>query len=130
MVVSDMENYHRYTGRKRLVLVLLVVLVAIASVVAINAGSMDLSPKQVVQGIMGRSGDVADMVIWNIRLPSHNSGIVAGGLSVAGCVMQNNLRNPLLRRLRWDIQRSCLRRQPGYHRLWWPAPYEQSAPTR
>jgi len=96
MVVSDMENYHRYTGRKRLVLVLLAVMVAIASVVAINAGSMDLSPKQVVQGIMGRSGDVADMVIWNIRLPRIIAGIVAGaGLSVAGCVMQNNLRNPL-----------------------------------
>ena len=57
---------------------------------------MDLSPKQVVQGIMGRSGDVADMVIWNIRLPRIIAGIVAGaGLSVAGCVMQNNLRNPL-----------------------------------
>jgi iron complex transport system permease protein len=36
------------------------------------------------------------MVIWHIRLPRIIGAIVAGaGLSVAGCVMQNNLRNPL-----------------------------------
>jgi iron complex transport system permease protein len=38
----------------------------------------------------------AALVIWNIRLPRVLAGIIAGaGLSAAGCVMQNNLKNPL-----------------------------------
>ncbi|MGB9805048.1 FecCD family ABC transporter permease, partial [Desulfofundulus sp.] len=37
-----------------------------------------------------------NIIIWNIRLPRVLAAVTAGvGLSVAGCVMQNLLRNPL-----------------------------------
>lgn len=88
--------YHKYTARKRAVIVLLFLLIIIAAVFAINAGSTDLNLYQVIQAVLGKGTDISDIVIWQIRLPRVLAAIIAGaGLSVAGCVMQNNLRNPL-----------------------------------
>ena len=68
----------------------------LASAVAINTGSIKLSLYEVIQAVITGGNSVSDMVIWRIRLPRITAAIVAGaGLSVAGCVMQNNLRNPL-----------------------------------
>lgn len=88
--------YQQYTGRKKFVILLLALLTAALSVIAINAGSMNVSPYQVFMTLFGQRSGISDVVIWNIRLPRVLAGIIAGaGLSVAGCVMQNNLRNPL-----------------------------------
>lgn len=88
--------YNKYTSRKRLVVILLFILIIIASIFAINAGSTNLNVFQVIQAFIGRGTEVSDIVIWQIRLPRVLAAIIAGaGLSVAGCVMQNNLRNPL-----------------------------------
>lgn len=66
------------------------------AVFAINAGSTDLNLYQVLITILGQGSSISNVVIWNIRLPRVLAAIIAGaGLSVAGCVMQNNLRNPL-----------------------------------
>ena len=78
MVVPGIDNYQKYTGRKRLVLVLLAILILISSAVALNAGSMDLNLKQVIQAIMGQGSNVSDMVIWRIRLPRILAAIIAG----------------------------------------------------
>lgn len=94
MVVPD--DYRRFTLRKKVILAVLAGLIVVMALVAINAGAMDLNLKQVIGAIAGRGGDVAEMVVWRIRLPRIAAAIMAGaGLSVAGCVMQNNLRNPL-----------------------------------
>ena len=67
-----------------------------AFAVAINTGSIKLSLYEVIQAVITGGNSVSDMVIWRIRLPRITAAIVAGaGLSVAGCVMQNTLRNPL-----------------------------------
>ncbi|WP_238988874.1 FecCD family ABC transporter permease [Calorimonas adulescens] len=88
--------YQQYTGRKKFVILLLALLTVALSVIAVNAGSMDVSPYQIFMTLLGRGSGISDVVIWNIRLPRVLAGIIAGsGLSVAGCVMQNNLRNPL-----------------------------------
>lgn len=88
--------YNKYTSRKRLVVLLLFILIIIASIFAINAGSTNLNVLQVIKAFMGKGTDISDVVIWQIRLPRVLAAIIAGaGLSVAGCVMQNNLRNPL-----------------------------------
>ena len=93
---GKINTYLQYTNRKRAVLLLLTVLIALLAVYAVNAGSTDLTFYQVLQSILGQGTGVSDVVIWNIRLPRVLAGIIAGaGLSVAGCVMQNNLRNPL-----------------------------------
>ncbi|MDD3653756.1 MAG: iron ABC transporter permease [Desulfotomaculaceae bacterium] len=91
-----LEIYQHYTGKKKVIILLMSLLTAILAVLAINSGGMDLNPFQVVMAILGQGNPVSDVVIWNIRLPRVMAGVIAGaGLSVAGCVMQNNLRNPL-----------------------------------
>ncbi|NLN17184.1 MAG: iron ABC transporter permease [Firmicutes bacterium] len=91
-----MDAYRRYTAAKGLVMLALVVSIGIASLIALGAGSMNLNPYEVLRALTGKGDDVADIVIWQIRLPRILAAIVAGaGLSVAGCVMQNNLRNQL-----------------------------------
>lgn len=93
---QQMDAYQKYTARKGLVILVLVLLIFLAALIALNAGSIKLNPYQVIKAMMGQGADVAEIVIWQIRLPRILAAIVAGvGLSVAGCVMQNNLRNPL-----------------------------------
>lgn len=90
------NNYQEYTGRKKVIILFMVFLTLGITVLAINAGSSDLNPYQILMTILGQGSDFSNAVIWNIRLPRVLAGIIAGaGLSVAGCVMQNNLRNPL-----------------------------------
>ncbi|NLB17410.1 MAG: iron ABC transporter permease [Syntrophomonadaceae bacterium] len=90
------DSYQRYTGRKELTLVVLALLIICMAILALNAGSMKLNPAQIIQSILGNGNDISHLVIWRIRLPRILAAIIAGaGLSLAGCVMQNNLRNPL-----------------------------------
>jgi iron complex transport system permease protein len=90
------ENYLKYTGRKTVIIIFLVILIVVLGVFAICAGSADLTPGQVVMTLLGWGSESSEIVIWNIRMPRVVAAIVAGaGLSVAGCVMQNILRNPL-----------------------------------
>lgn len=90
------ESYLKYTRQKLLIISLLILLTAVVGVYAINAGSADLSPAQVLMTLFGVEQGRFNVIIWNIRLPRVLSALVAGaGLSVAGCVMQNILRNPL-----------------------------------
>lgn len=95
-ITQQMDVYQHYTARKGIVTLILIALIILVTLVALNAGSMQLNLYQVIQAIIGKGADVADIVIWQIRLPRILAAIVAGcGLAVAGCVMQNNLRNPL-----------------------------------
>lgn len=90
------QGYLRYTGRKKVILLLLTAGIVFLSLVAVNAGAIDFKPWQVLQAVLGQGSGVSEVVIWNIRLPRVLAGIIAGaGLAVAGCVMQNNLKNPL-----------------------------------
>jgi len=90
------ENYLKYTRRKVLIISLLVFLTCLLAVYAVNAGSAQLSPVQVLKTLLGQAEGRLNIIVWNIRLPRVLAAVVAGaGLSVAGCVMQNILRNPL-----------------------------------
>ena len=94
--LDGISVYKRYTGKKIMIALILLVLVFILSIFAINAGSTNLKPYQILMSIFGQGSDISNVVIWRIRLPRVLAAIIAGtGLSVAGCVMQNNLRNPL-----------------------------------
>ncbi|MEN8905192.1 MAG: iron ABC transporter permease [Clostridiales bacterium] len=89
-------SYHKYTGKKKVVIIFLLLLIVIVSIFAINAGSTNLNLYQVIKAILGKGTNISDVVIWKIRLPRVLAAIIAGsGLSMAGCIMQNNLRNPL-----------------------------------
>ena len=93
---KEINCYKKYTRKKLLIAVFLLVLVFVLAITAINTGSTNLNPYEILKSIMGQGTDVSSLVIWQIRLPRILGAIIAGaGLSVAGCVMQNNLRNPL-----------------------------------
>ncbi|OBR90134.1 hemin transport system permease protein HmuU [Clostridium ragsdalei P11] len=90
------ENYERYTGRKKIVILFVLLLIIIFSLFSICAGSSNIKPYQILMTIFQNGDGLSNVVIWNIRLPRVLAAIIAGaGLSVAGCVMQSNLRNPL-----------------------------------
>lgn len=90
------DSYKRYTARKIIVGVSLLTAVLILSVVAVSAGSTDLSPNDVLMAFIGQGTESSTLVIWRIRLPRVIAAIIAGaGLAASGCVMQNNLNNPL-----------------------------------
>lgn len=90
------KEYHREISKKRLIILGLFLATVLAFFLAINAGAMKISPKEVVLSVLGIGDSRSISVIRNIRMPRVISGILAGaGLSLAGCVMQNNLRNPL-----------------------------------
>jgi uncharacterized membrane protein YuzA (DUF378 family) len=67
--INETDIYLRYTGRKKLVLVVLACLIILVAIVAVNAGSMNLNLYQVIQSILGNGSNVSDVVIWRIRLP-------------------------------------------------------------
>ncbi|BCV21664.1 FecCD family ABC transporter permease [Moorella sp. Hama-1] len=90
------QSYQRYTRRKVLIIGLLTLLSVLLGVYAINAGSAELTPGQVLMTLLGQLEGRSQVIIWNIRLPRVLAALTAGsGLAVAGCVMQNILRNPL-----------------------------------
>lgn len=96
MIHSVPTNYKQYTSRKKIIILIMIFMVLILSIFSICAGSSNIKPYQIVKAVLGYETGIPSIVIWNIRMPRVIAAIVAGaGLSVAGCVMQNNLKNPL-----------------------------------
>lgn len=90
------KEYHKEVARKRFIILGLMMGTIITSFWAINAGAMGIGPKEVVLSILGIGNSKSVSIIRNIRMPRVISGILAGaGLSLSGCIMQNNLKNPL-----------------------------------
>lgn len=93
---TGIEAYKRYTGKKLIVAICSIVIMFLLSIIAINAGSTNIKFSEIIKSIVGHGTEVSNVVVMRIRLPRIIAAIVAGaGLSVSGCVMQNNLRNPL-----------------------------------
>ncbi|MCT4545305.1 MAG: iron ABC transporter permease [Vallitalea sp.] len=93
---DGIEAYKSYTGKKVGILISSIILMFILSVIAINAGSTNLKFSEIFKSIIGHGTVSSNVVVLSIRLPRVIAAIIAGaGLSVSGCVMQNNLRNPL-----------------------------------
>ncbi|GAV24292.1 iron ABC transporter permease [Carboxydothermus islandicus] len=90
------KTYQSYLWQKVLFLLVLLVILNIAIVFALNAGSMKLGFWAVVKGILGKGPDALKTVIWEIRLPRVAGAVLAGiGLGLAGNVQQVLLKNPL-----------------------------------
>lgn len=90
------QEYRQYIHKKYLLGLILGALIFIMAILAINAGSANLSFKDTLMTLLGQGTKMTTAVVWRIRMPRIIAAIVAGaGLSVAGCVLQNNLRNPL-----------------------------------
>lgn len=100
LLKKRLPSFRTLTGgiqeRKKLILSALLLLTLALAVIAVNVGASRINPVQVIKAFFGLETSPSDIVIWNIRLPRVAAGLLAGaGLSVAGCVMQTCLRNPL-----------------------------------
>ncbi len=63
----------------------------------INSGSVDLSPGEIFQIILGKGTDeTSNSIVWQIRLPRILSAVILGGaLSVSGFLLQTFFHNPI-----------------------------------
>ncbi len=94
--MDGIDSYKTYTRKKFIIALLLVFIASVLSIIGVNAGSTNLKMYEIIKSILGQGTEISNLVIWRIRLPRVVGAIIAGGgLAVAGCVMQSNLRNPL-----------------------------------
>lgn len=94
--MENLKSYQSHIKRKKMTLAVLTVLMFFMVLISINAGAAKLDPWQVFKTIIGFTDEKSSIVIWRIRMPRVVAAVISGaGLSVAGCVMQNNLKNPL-----------------------------------
>ena len=92
----NLEAYNKYVKRKIFIIFLTVILLVLFSGYAINAGSANVTVSNIITALMGNADDRINIIIWDIRLPRILAAVIAGvGLSMAGCVMQSILKNPL-----------------------------------
>lgn len=90
------QGYRSFIAGKRLFLVFLLALTALAFLLAIALGSSSVPINRVVSTLFGFGDAKEKIIVLNLRLPRAVTAIIAGfGLGIVGCVMQGILRNPL-----------------------------------
>lgn len=93
---DGIQGYHRMIRKKWWCLLILAIVTLAFMVLSVNAGAASMSPLEVLKTIAGMGDERSFVVIWKIRMPRVIAAVVAGaGLSIAGCVMQTCLKNPL-----------------------------------
>lgn len=81
---------------KRLIVLCLLMLLILASIISIGTGAVFISPRDVVEALLGTGTKNHAFIIGQYRLPRVVLGIMAGaGLAVAGVILQGMIRNPL-----------------------------------
>lgn len=94
--VALKNSYRRYIRRKWLVLLMLAVILFVCVLASISYGSSGMTISEIITALMGNGTRNTNAIVWNIRMPRIVTGITVGAaLALAGCVMQNVLRNPL-----------------------------------
>jgi len=93
---GENHEYHRYTGRKWAVLIVLAAVLFAAALASVSVGSAGLPLPEIVRVFLGGGETSSRVIIWNVLMPRIATGISVGiALAMAGCIMQNVLRNPL-----------------------------------
>ncbi|SEG13375.1 iron complex transport system permease protein [Caloramator fervidus] len=88
--------YKRYVNRKKYVVIVLVAILFTLLFISLNLGSSKATLINLMAFFKGIKDESANLILWRIRLPRILAAIVAGAaLSISGCIMQNNLKNPL-----------------------------------
>lgn len=90
------DGYRGYTRRKVLVIAAVSAATLILAIISMALGSAGVSPLEVLKALVGQADERTTQIVINIRLVRVLAALVAGvGLSVAGCIMQGVLLNPL-----------------------------------
>ena len=94
---TEAPAYRRNQAKNLTFLAGVSILLVIAFLLSLRAGSYNTPTLELVKGILGRAEDARiNLVVQSNRLPRICTALVAGaGLGIAGCVMQAILRNPL-----------------------------------
>ena len=89
--------YHKNQIKSICFLAGLGVLLLVAVLLSLRAGSYNTPVVELIKGLFGKSADKKiNLIVQNNRLPRILTAILAGGgLGLAGCVLQAVLRNPL-----------------------------------
>lgn len=101
--IKTKEQYKKFVGRKISFIIILLLLIVLLLGIGVTLGAIDYSIIDVYATILDRFfpnhfdiPELAETIIWNIRLPRIIFGIISGiGLGIAGCVLQGILKNPL-----------------------------------
>lgn len=94
-------EYNRRIRNKKLIIIGLAVAAAVIVFISFTIGTFHISFSDCMELIVDRikygpSDSILEDVIWEERIPRGLMAVfVGGGLAVAGCIMQNMLRNPL-----------------------------------
>jgi iron complex transport system permease protein len=71
-------------------------LLALAIVLGLSLGAVNLSPARVLNGLLDRNDPLARTIVWDLRLPRVLLALLVGAsLGVAGALLQGVTRNPL-----------------------------------
>jgi iron complex transport system permease protein len=97
------ELYSRYTRRKHLFIISLVLLILLLAGIAATVGTAGISVADVYASLLGKvfpagieGNPVADLCLWKLRLPRICMAVCAGiALGSVGAVMQSIMKNPL-----------------------------------
>lgn len=83
--------------KKPAVFIILFLLLFLVIIISLIAGSTDLTPKELIYVLLGRSDNpLLNAIIWDLRIPRIITGMVVGAaLSACGVIFQAVLRNPL-----------------------------------
>lgn len=93
---EELNGYAKYARRRYFFGLLLSVAALVSFFTSLSLGSYQLSPVEVLSGLLGCGSRDALLVVWNIRLPRVLAAMAVGfSLAVSGVVMQCVLRNPL-----------------------------------
>jgi len=99
------ELYARFTARKRLFIPIGLLVLVLFAMVATSLGAASLGLGEVFRAIVAKalpftgvqSNELADVIVWDLRLPRVLMAIVAGmGFAASGATMQGVTRNPLV----------------------------------
>jgi len=89
-------EYSKYIRRKWLALIITGAAALGAAIVSLSVGAAGLPLAEVLRVLAGGGEDTSRIIIFNVRLPRAATALSVGAaLAMAGCVMQNVLRNPL-----------------------------------
>ncbi|MCL1883978.1 MAG: iron ABC transporter permease [Defluviitaleaceae bacterium] len=90
------SEYSLFIAKKWTVLVVLTCILSCVILAALSVGSSGLPLTEILRVLTGGGEAVSRTIIFNIRMPRIATGISVGiALAMAGCIMQNVLRNPL-----------------------------------
>ncbi|THF83285.1 FecCD family ABC transporter permease [Cohnella fermenti] len=94
--LSPSPEERRRQRRSIALLVVLGALVFVVFLLAMNTGSIRLSPLQVLRTLAGEGNAKQELILYEFRLPRIVIAVLIGaGLSVSGCVLQGISRNAL-----------------------------------